>query len=206
MYPELTQRQNELLDRVKDFLAQYGYPPTVRELADLSGQTSTAGVHKILHVLERKGFLRREKGKSRSLELLVSDTGKRGKTRSLPVLGQIAAGAPDLAVEQFDDKIELDEDWLGQTDSFILRVKGHSMIDADIRDGDMIVVEQKSTCMNGEIVIALLDGEATVKRFFKEKNRIRLQPENPTMQPIYVDMDDPDFCVIGKVSALLRKY
>jgi repressor LexA len=183
-----------------------GYPPTVRELAEMSGRSSTAGVHKTLNLLERKGYIRRGKGKSRSLEILAKGEKKGKKVREYPILGRIAAGLPDLAEELKEGDIALDEEWLGGENSFVLWVKGHSMVDADIRDGDMIIVERTSTCNNGEIVIILLEGEATVKRFFKEKDRIRLQPENPTMHPIYVDSQDPDFRIIGRVKALLRKY
>jgi len=111
-----------------------------------------------------------------------------------------------LAQEYREGEIELDEAWAGNGDTFILRVHGHSMMDADIQNGDLVVVQKTSTCKNGDIVIALLEDEATVKRFFKEKDRIRLQPENPSMQPIYVPKGDPTFQIIGKVKGLMRKF
>ena len=187
MLQNLTTHQQELLKNVQLFMDKNGYPPTVRELAQMFGQRSTAGVHKTLNLLERKGCIRRERGKSRSLELLVGEEQPKRKVREYPILGRIAAGIPELAEEHKEGDIVLDENWFGGGDFFVLWVKGHSMVDADIRDGDMIIVEKTSICSNGEIVIALLEGEATVKRFFKEKDKIRLQPENPTMQPIYVD-------------------
>ncbi len=206
MLSHLTQNQKEVLNKVQKFTERNGYPPTVRELAAMSGRTSTAGVHKTLNLLEKKGYIRRKKGKSRSLEVLIKENRRACKVREYPILGSIAAGTPDVAEEHKEGDIALDEDWVGGDESFVLWVKGHSMVDADIRDGDMIIVEKSSSCNNGEIVIALLEGEATVKRFFKEKDRIRLQPENPTMHPIYVASDDPDFRIIGRVKALLRKY
>jgi repressor LexA len=196
-----------MLKRIRDFMSRQGYPPTVRELADMSGQASTAGVHKMLNTLVEKGYIsRRGKGKSRTLELLVDGARQTRRARAYPILGRVSAGVPDLAVEDFEGEIELDRGLAGEADSFVLRVRGYSMIDADIRDGDMIVVEKTSSCRNGDVVIAVLEGEATVKRFFKEKDRIRLQPENPTMHPIYVNVSDPGFHIIGRVRTLLRKY
>ncbi|MBN2355242.1 transcriptional repressor LexA [candidate division KSB1 bacterium] len=209
MKNDLTPKQQQVLQAIKRFHRENGYPPTVRELAELFGQSSAAGIHKILQVLQEKGALRRgESGKSRSFmvmdDLLGED--KSHRARSCPIIGNVVAGMPQLAVEEREGELYLDSDWVGQEDIFLLRVRGHSMIDADIRDGDLLVVQMTQTCRNGDIIIALLEEEATVKRFYKEVERIRLQPENPSMQPIYVNKDDPNFRIIGKVKGLLRRY
>lgn len=203
----LTEKQSRVLEAVRDFTELNGFPPTVRELADIFGHSSTAGIHKILTILQEKGHLRKgQRGKSRSLEVVGGGKRKPRRARIYPILGSIAAGVPELALENLEGEIEIDEEWAGNGDTFILRVHGHSMMDADIQDGDLVVVQKTSTCKNGDIVIALLEEEATVKRFFKEKDRFRLQPENPTMQPIYIPKDDPTFQIIGKVKGLMRKY
>ena len=203
----LTEKQSRVLEAVKEFAELNGYPPTVRELADMFGQSSTAGIHKMLTVLQDKGCLRKgQRGKSRSLEVVGGRERRPRRARVYPILGGIAAGTPELALEYREGEIELDQDWAGNGDTFILRVHGHSMMDANIHDGDLVVVQRTSTCRNGEIVIALLEEEATIKRFFKEKDRIRLQPENTAMQPIYIAKGDPTFQIIGKVKGLMRKY
>ncbi|MBN1998120.1 transcriptional repressor LexA [candidate division KSB1 bacterium] len=203
---ELTDKQQQVLDAIKEFQGINGFPPTVRELAEYFGQASTAGIHKILKALESKGHLRKgDKGKSRSLGVLDDDPAA-FRARAYPIVGHVQAGPFQLAVEDREGELLLDSDWAGHGETFLLRVRGHSMIDADIRDGDMVLVEKTQQCHNGDIVIALLEDEATVKRFFKEKDRIRLQPENPTMQAIYVPKDDPGFRIIGKVKGLLRKF
>jgi len=201
---ELTSKQRQVLQTVEMLQEQNGYPPTVRELADTLGHASTAGIHKILKILQAKGHLRRgDRGKSRSLGLVRE---AQGRARPYPLVGRVEAGSPQLAAEEREGDLFLDESWAGRGDTFLLRVRGHSMIDADIRDGDILVVEKVPFCRNGDIVIALLEEEATVKRFFKEKDRIRLQPENPAMQAIYIPRDDPSFRIIGRVRGLLRKY
>ena len=208
---DLTVKQAKVLEAVQNYQDEYGYSPTVRELADVFGQSSTAGIHKILKVLREKGYLTKADGKSRSLNLVNTGpacppAGASGGAKSYPILGQVQAGMPQLAYEDKEGEMVLDEEWAGDDDTFLLRVKGQSMIDADIRDGDIIVVKKTQSCHNGDIVIALLDDEATVKRFYREHDRIRLQPENPTMQPIYIERDHPNFSVIGLVRGLLRKY
>ena len=204
---KLTEKQQKVLEAIKDYTEYNGYPPTVRELADIFNQSSTAGIHNLLTVLQEKGYLRRgQRGSSRSLEVMGGIEERPRRARVYPILGTVPAGDPMLAQELHEGEIELDEEWAGKEDTFILRVHGHSMMDADIQDGDLVIVQKSSTCKNGDIIIALLEEEATVKRFFKEKDRIRLQPENPTMQPIYVSKDDPTFHVIGIVKGLLRKF
>lgn len=209
MKEELTSKQREVLEAIKRFHRENGYPPTVRELAEIFGQSSAAGIHKILMMLQEKGALKRKiSGKSRSY--LVSNGSDMNRddnrARPCPIIGNVVAGIPELAVEERVGEMYLDSEWVGQEDIFLLRVRGHSMIDADIRDGDLLVVQMTQICRNGDIIIALLEEEATVKRFYKEVDRIRLQPENPSMQPIYVQKDDPGFRIIGKVKGLLRRF
>lgn len=206
MYNDLTTKQEKVLNAVRDFQSQYGYPPTIRELAEIFGQSSTAGIHKILQVLRQKGHLRKDDRKSRSLGIIDQQDLHADRIKSYPILGQVQAGMPQLAYEEKEGELFLDTEWAGHSDTFLLRVKGLSMIDADIRDGDILVVQPTQSCRNGDIIIALLDDEATVKRFYKEMDRIRLQPENQTMQPIYVEQDYPNFHIIGLVRGLLRKY
>ena len=203
---ELTSKQQQVLDAVRDFQAQNGYPPTIRELAEMFGQSSTAGIHKILTILRDKGHILKDDRKSRSLGIVDQGELNQDRIRSLPILGHVQAGMPQLAYEEKEGEMYIDSDWAGHTDSFLLRVHGLSMIDADIRDGDILVVQKTQACRNGDIIIALLDDEATVKRFYKEHDRIRLQPENQTMQPIYVERDYPNFHIIGLVRGLLRKF
>ena len=203
---ELTTKQQQVLDAVREFQAQNGYPPTVRELAEMFGQSSTAGIHKILTILRDKGHLIKDDRKSRSLGIVDQGELNADRIRSLPILGHVQAGMPQLAYEEKEGDMFIDSEWAGHNDSFLLRVRGLSMIDADIRDGDILVVQKTESCRNGDIIIALLDDEATVKRFYKEHDRIRLQPENQTMQPIYVERDYPNFYIIGLVRGLLRKF
>lgn len=208
MDKNLTFKQRQVLEAIRRFQMENGYPPTMRELAELLGMASAAGVHKILLMLQEKGVLRRgEGGKSRSYHIVGDQAGESsGRTRACPIIGNVVAGMPELAVEEREGELYLDSDWVGQEDIFLLRVRGHSMIDADIRDGDLLVVQITQSCRNGDIIIAMLDEEATVKRFYKEKDRVRLQPENQSMQPIYIPIDDPTFRIIGKVKGLLRRY
>ncbi len=205
---DLTPKQQQLLEAVREFQSRNGYPPTVRELAEWFGLSSPAGVHKMLQVLKEKGYLRKDERKSRSLGVIDPEEEEElnRRVRRYPLLGKVQAGMPQTAYEEKEDELYLDAEWAGDASTFLLRVHGHSMIDADIRDGDILVVQQTQSCRNGDIIIALLDDEATVKRFFREKDRIRLQPENQAMQPIYVDRDDPNFAVIGIVRGLLRKF
>ncbi|MBN1481781.1 transcriptional repressor LexA [candidate division KSB1 bacterium] len=206
MTSELTKKQQRVLDAVREFQSQNGFPPTVRELATMFGQSSTAGIHRILTILRDKGHLIKDDRKSRSLGIVNQGELTADRIRSLPILGQVQAGMPQLAYEEKEGDMLIDSQWVGYSDSFLLRVRGLSMIDADIRDGDILVVQKTQQCRNGDIVIALLDDEATVKRIYREHDRIRLQPENQTMQPIYVERDYPHFYIIGLVRGLLRKF
>ena len=207
MKNELTEKQKLVYQTIRDYQSEFGYSPSVRDLAERLGHASPAGIHKILKVLQEKGYLVKSgKGKSRSLGLLKSDPEKEGRTIKAPVVGHVAAGSPQLAYEENEGEFILDSNWLSAEKPFLLRVQGFSMIDAGIRPGDLLVVEPVQSCHNGEIIIALLEDEATVKRFYRERDRIRLQPENETMQPIYIERNDPAFRIIGKVKGLMRKF
>jgi repressor LexA len=209
MKNQLTSKQKEVLEAIRKYQSENGYPPTVRELAEMFGQASTAGIHKILMLLQEKGVLKkRQGGKSRSINVVDDNVRsiESERARAFPILGKVVAGMPELAVEDREGDLYLDSDWVGKEDIFLLRVRGHSMIDAHIYENDLLIVQMTQSCHNGDIIIAMLDEEATVKRFFNERDRIRLQPENPTMQPIYVNKHDPNFRIIGRVKGLLRRY
>lgn len=202
---ELTARQQQVLDYVRDQINARGFPPSVREIGEALGLSSSSTVHSHLTALETKGFIRRDPSKPRALELLdYRDTAAAvdmGRVRAVPLVGEVAAGAPILAAENIEETVPLPEDMAGES-SFILRVKGDSMIEVGILDGDYVVVAQQNTANNGDIVVALLgEEEATVKTFYKETDRVRLQPENSELEPIY----SRDVRILGKVIALFRK-
>jgi len=204
---ELTARQREILDFVRAEIHRRGFPPSVREIGEAVGLSSSSTVHSHLAALEVKGLLRRDPSKPRALEVLDYRDTERGidyeSVQAVPLVGQVAAGAPILAAENIEATLPLPASFAGE-DTFVLRVKGESMIDAGILDGDYAVVRQQRDATNGDIVVAMIDEEATVKRFFREGERIRLQPENVTMEPIYAD-GYVDFAVLGKVVALFRR-
>ncbi|HEV8440891.1 MAG TPA: transcriptional repressor LexA [Methylomirabilota bacterium] len=205
---DLTSRQREILEFVRIFSERHGVPPAVREIGERFGFTARAAFDH-LRALERKGMLERRVTTKRASRTLVLP-GRRSRGRpgvdAIPVLGRIAAGAPIMAVENHEDTIPLPPDWLpsqGQ-DVFALRVRGESMIGAHIVDGDLVLVRKQETASPGEIVAALLDGEATVKRFAREGGVVVLKPEHPTMKPIVVGPDGRDFQILGKVIGVLR--
>jgi repressor LexA len=202
---DLTDRQREILDFIKAEMRRKGYPPTVRDIGLAVGLSSSSTVHSHLNALEAKGLIKRDPSKPRALEVIGHDretvvTSMRG-VRELPVLGAVAAGVPMLAEENIEGTIPLPTEVVREDSTFVLRVKGDSMVDAGIFDGDFVVVRQQPTAENGDIVVALLEDEATVKRFFREADRIRLQPENDSMEPIYVR----DVTILGKVVAVFRR-
>lgn len=201
---ELTRRQQQVLDYVRDEVNRRGFPPSVREIGEAVGLSSSSTVHSHLTALENKGYIRRDPSKPRALELLdYRDTAAAvdyGRVRSVPLVGEVAAGTPLLAEENIEETVPLPEDMAGES-SFILRIKGESMIEAGILDGDYVVVRQQNTATDGDIVVALLGDEATVKTFYRESDRIRLQPENSTLEPIY----SRDVQILGKVVSLFRK-
>jgi len=198
----LTKRQREILDYLNDFIQEHGYAPSLEEIGRRFGLSSLATVHKHLTNLQEKGFIRRAWNRSRSVELVPTRTG--GRAVELPLLGYVAAGAPIEAVTGAET-IAVPEDLVGKRDTYVLRVKGDSMIDEQIRDGDYVVVEDRKTATNGEMVIALLGGaEVTLKKFYRDNGRIRLQPANPAMQPLVIPADQVQ--IQGVVVGVMRKY
>ena len=200
----LTKRQQEIFDFIKRYSAKHGYPPTVRDIGKAIGLTSSSTVHAHLANLEKVGLLRRDPSKPRAIELLV-DRAKRavGADGGLPLVGQVAAGAPLLAEENIEEYVEVPELAGGDEGEYLLRIAGDSMIKAGIYDGDHVTVRPQETAHDGEIVVALVgeDSEATVKRFFKEKDHVRLQPENDALEPIR----SSEVAVIGKVVGVMRR-
>jgi repressor LexA len=199
----LTERQKQILDFIKKQTREKGYPPSVREIGESVGLSSSSTVHGHLARLAEKGYIHRDPSKPRAIEILDDDGRalQRQRMVSVPLLGRVTAGTPILAVENIEDYIPLPRDLTGADDVFLLSVRGDSMVGAGIHDGDLIIVRPQPSADNGDIVVALLDDEATVKRFFKEKGAVRLQPENPTMAPIVAK----NVSVIGKVVGLFRR-
>ena len=194
------ENQQKILDFIKSEIEDKGYPPSVREICAAVGLRSTSTVHAHLNHLEAQGLIRRDSTKPRALEVL---DGSQARGRSVPLVGRVTAGLPILAIENIEEYLTLPQSVLGQGKMFSLRVEGESMIDAGIMDGDIVVLRQQDTAENGEIVVAMTpEDEATLKRIFYEENRVRLQPENATMQPIYVD----SVTVLGKLVALIRQF
>ena len=196
----LTKRQKEIFEFVKRYSAKHGYPPTVRDIGKAIGLTSSSTVHAHLANLEKLGLLRRDPSKPRAIELLV-DRAKAAVTGAVPVVGQVSAGQPVLAEENIEEYVQIPDQAGGEVAEFVLRISGESMKDAGILDGDHVVVRRQETAKNGDIVVALVGDEATVKRFFKESDHIRLQPENSEMEPIKT----ADATVLGKVVGVLRR-
>lgn len=209
---EINKREKAILKFLEREIATRGYPPSVREIGKAVGLSSTATVHGYISRLEQKGYIKKESQKGRTLRLIKGQKGEEIKTGNkdfytgkemveVPVIGKITAGAPILAVENVTDTFPIPLDFVGNSESFMLTVRGESMIEAGILDGDYILVKKQNSADNGEIVVALIEDEATVKTFYKEKDHIRLQPENSTMDPIIV----PDCQILGKVSGVFRK-
>jgi len=207
--PALTQRQRQALDYISNCLTERGYPPTLREIGEHMGIRSTNGVNDHLKALERKGYLVREELKSRALRP-VDMINDRDKRVEVAILGRVAAGAPILAEENVSERVTIDRYFLGSAKAnevFGLVVSGESMIEDGIFDGDYLFVRKQSTAERGEIVVAMIEGEATVKRFYNEGDRIRLQPANATMQPIYINRSDArSLDILGKVVGIYRNF
>jgi repressor LexA len=197
----LTKRQREIFDFIKRYSEKHGYPPTVRDIGKAIGLTSSSTVHAHLANLEKVGLLRRDPSKPRAIEVLVGKAKQVVGQGGLPLVGQVAAGQPVLAEENIEDHVEVPDIAGGQQGEFILRVKGDSMKDAGILDGDHVVVQRQDAAGDGEIVVALVGEEATVKRFFKEKDHVRLQPENKQMEPIRTT----DVRILGRVVGVFRR-
>ena len=212
---ELNNREKDILKFIEKQVKEVGYAPSVREIGKAVGLSSTATVHAYLAKLEEKGYIKKETQKGRTLRLLKGSNNKSVEKEKIeeksfyndresvdvPVVGKITAGAPILAVENITDSFLIPVDFVGNSESFMLTVSGESMIEAGILDGDYILVKKQNVARNGEIVVAMIEDEATVKTFFKEDGHIRLQPENSTMDPIIV----PDCQILGKVVGVFRR-
>ncbi|HJA01374.1 transcriptional repressor LexA [Candidatus Collinsella stercoripullorum] len=212
MARKITKRQQQIYDFIRAYQQEKGYPPSVREMAAAVGLSSPSTVHAHLSALEDHGLIKRDKTKPRALEVFEQD-GTSVKTVevrampdrgsvSLPLVGRVAAGMPILAEQNVEDTFTLPTEIVTDSSSFVLEVHGNSMVNVGIYNGDFIVVREQKSAMNGEIVVAMIDGEATVKTFYKEHGRVRLQPENDAMEPIFAT--NPT--ILGKVVALLRRF
>ncbi len=204
---ELSRRQLEVLNNIRVIFQETGYPPTVRELGVRLGLRSSCTVQRHLEMLERKGFIRRNPTKARTIEILrglkpVSKSAADGGLISLPIVGTVTAGHPILAVENIEESIALPKSLLPNSDCFVLRVRGDSMIDAGLFHGDLAIIKKQENAKNGDIVVALLEEEATIKRFFREKGHYRLQPENPAYEPIIVK----HVSILGKVMLSIHHF
>ena len=197
----LTKRQQEIFEFIKTYSKSHGYPPTVRDIGKAIGLTSSSTVHTHLANLEKIGILRRDPSKPRALELLVDQAKKAVGPSGLPVVGRVAAGSPVLAEENIEEYVEVPELAGGDAGEYVLRISGDSMRDAGILDGDHVVVRKQDTAGDGEIVVALVGEEATVKRYFKESDHIRLQPENDAHEPIRTR----DAQILGRVVGVCRR-
>jgi repressor LexA len=224
---KLTQTQEKALNFLREFLREKGFPPTLREIASHFGLKGPKGPQKTLHILERKGYIRKTPGGSRAIEILKPQIGRlrtamvQGRrsgllyeknvgsasvpTVSLPIVGRVTAGDPILAIENIEGYVNFDRNLVSSEDVFLLRVKGDSMIDAHIQDGDFALVKPQKDAENGEIIVALIDDEATIKRIFKKRDLIRLEPANPNMEPIVVKKGEKRITIIGKVIGIFRK-
>lgn len=211
----LTKRQQQILDYIRKCIEMKHYPPSVREIGEAIGLSSPSTVHAHLNALESKGYIKRDGAKSRSM--VVTGANQQGSAHNavpsqssssnhslveLPLVGRVAAGTPILAEQNIEEEIPLPTSLFGDRNSFLLTVHGESMIDAGIFDGDTLLVREQSTANNGDIVVAMIDEEATVKSYFKEKDHIRLQPHNEAMEPIYTT----DAQILGVVTGLFRSY
>lgn len=198
----LTKRQKQLVDFLEHYIGEHGYAPTLAEVGEYFGLSSLATVHKHLRNLEQKGFIRRMHNHSRALEIAGKDAG--AGARDVPLLGLVAAGLP-IEANEGQDTITVPEEFVRRDNTFCLRVKGESMVDEGIRDGDYIIVEGRDGANAGETVVALIGSEATVKKYYPEQGgRVRLQPANPTMEPIFVN--EEDMRIRGVVVGLMRRY
>lgn len=197
----LTSRQQDILNYIKIKIKTDGYPPSVREIGEAVGLKSSSTVHAHLLHLEQKGFLRRDPAKPRAIIPVDSDHDILSQSISLPLVGKVAAGMPITAEQNIDNYMSVPDEFIGSGTHFLLKVAGESMIDAGIMDGDYLIVHQQEVASNGEIVVALIEDEATVKRFYRRDSYIELRPENSAMQPILSDQVQ----IVGKVTGLLRR-
>ena len=196
----LSKKENEVYNFIKKQIEEQGYPPSVREICMAVGLSSPSTVHRYINSLEEKGYIIKDGSKKRAIKLPKQENGV--DVLAVPIVGTVAAGMPILAEENIEEYFPLPVNYAAKNDMFMLRVRGESMINAGILDGDYVIIEQQETAKNGEIVVALLDDSATVKTFYKEKDYIRLQPENDSLEPIITK----DVKILGKVSGVFRKY
>jgi len=216
---KLTLTQEKVYRFLKEYLGEKGFPPTLREIASHFGLRGPKSPQKTLHILERKGYIHKVPGGSRAIEIIGSMVGRRGglpykmgfvesptnPTFPIPIIGKVKAGEPILAVENIEGYIHLDRSLASSEDVFLLRVEGDSMIDAHIQDGDFALVKPQPNAENGEIVVALIEDEATIKRIFQKRDLIRLEPANPKMDPIVVKRGEKRITIVGKVIGIFRK-
>ncbi|HIV35307.1 MAG TPA: transcriptional repressor LexA [Candidatus Blautia intestinigallinarum] len=205
-YGKITDKQREILEYIKNEILNRGFPPSVREICEAVKLKSTSSVHAHLETLEKNGYIRRDPTKPRTIEILDDNFNLlRREMVNVPVVGVVTAGQPILAVENIESYFPVPAEMMPNKQCFILHVKGESMVNAGILDGDQVLVQQQPDAENGEIVVALLGEDATVKRFYKEDGYYRLQPENDTMDPIIVNQDE-DFQILGKVFGVFRLF
>jgi len=202
---ELTSRQKEVFEFLKDFLQERGFPPTLREIASHFGLRGPKAPQKTLNILERKGYIRKIPGGSRAIEILSYPPVRLTQILPIPIIGRVRAGEPILAIENIEGYINLDRNLVSSGGVFLLRVQGDSMIGAHILDGDFALVKSQPNAENGEIVVALIEDEATIKRIFKKRDLIRLEPANPKMEPIVVKKGEKKIIIVGKVVGIFRK-
>ena len=202
-YGRITAKQSEILEYIKSQIINKGYPPSVRDICEAVHLKSTSSVHAHLETLEKNGYIRRDPTKPRAIEIIDDNFNlPRREVVNVPLIGQVAAGQPILAVENITNYFPIPAEFLNNSETFMLNVKGDSMINMGIYDGDMIIVRRQQTADNGEVIVALVDDSATVKRFYKEDGHYRLQPENDFMDPIIVDNVE----IVGKVIGLIRLH
>lgn len=202
-YGRISDKQKEILEYMKQEILNKGYPPTVRDICEAVKLKSTSSVHSHLETLEKNGYIRRDPTKPRAIEIIDDNFNlTRREMTNVPMVGHVAAGEPILAVENIESYFPIPTEYMPNAESFMLKVKGESMINVGIFDGDQILVEKCNTARNGDMVVALVDDSATVKTFYKENGHIRLQPENDTMDPIIVD----DCEIMGKVFGVFRFF
>ena len=202
-YGKITQKQSDILEFIKSELLSKGYPPTVRDICNAVNLKSTSSVHAHLETLEKNGYIRRDPTKPRAIEIIDENFSLTGREIvNVPIVGRVAAGEPLLATQNIENYFPIPMEFMPNNEVFMLEVKGESMINVGIFEGDWIVVEKRNTARNGEIIVALVDDSATVKTFYKEDGHIRLQPENDSMDPIIVS----DCKILGKVISLYRRF
>jgi len=201
-YGKISKKQQEILDYIKSEILNRGFPPAVRDICEAVNLKSTSSVHSHLETLEKNGYIRRDPSKPRAIEIIDDNFNLvRREVVNVPILGSVAAGQPLLAVENVENYFPIPAEYMPNAETFMLNVKGDSMVEVGILDGDQVIVEKRSTARNGEIVVALVDDSATVKTFYKEAGFYRLQPENESMEPIIIN---GEVQILGKVIGVLR--